>query len=404
MYVHVLLDWVRVVGGNKSYINRKCMYLIHVTANRNPNYIRLHLLFINKDLIATIMDGNVRSNICLPKVNSVEDGRVCRIESYGAFVQLQDIRYSHRGRPVMGLVHISELCEGRVNSVEDVCSLDMDVKVRVLEVTEDDGGRSRIKLSMKGLNGDKSVSRRTAASVAVLGMGSAGSALVDPLVAMRQSVSTSKSNLVLKNRDGNSEEMLFNGYALVDDTAGEPDHEALSLLNNRNGSNKNKVNGDRRSSSLATTEPSTIGRGRGRGRTLPAWMTSGSSSNNVNDNLPSRAVRGDNTPGDNGSSTNSSLSTRSKKRKRRKRHESKSHRKRSKKGSSSRSSRYRHKKEKSAKRCHRTRSRYRYDTDSSSGNDHGYHRSRGSTKEVDRKFSSVNEAKDLIRRLESGGS
>ena len=347
------------------------------------------------------MDGNVSSNICLPKVNSVEDGRVCRIESYGAFVQLQDIRYSHRGRPLMGLVHISELREGRVNSVEDICSLDMTVKVRVLEVTEDDGGRYRIKLSMKGLNGDESVSRRTAASVAVLGMGSAGSALVDPLVAMRQSVSSTKSNLVLKNRDGNSEEMLFNGYALVDDTAGEPDHEALALLNDRNGS---KLNGDRRSSSLATTEPSTIGRGRGRGRTLPAWMTSGSSSNNVDDNLPSRAVCGDNTPHDDGSSTNSSLSTRSKNRKRRKRHESKSHRKRSKKGSSSRSSRHRHKKEKSAKRRHRTRSRNRYDADSSSGSDREYYRTRGSTKEVDRKFSSVDEAKDLIRRLESGGS
>ncbi len=66
------------------------------------------------------------------------DGTVSGIAPFGAFVDL--------GVGRDGLVHISELSEGRVGKVEDVVTVGDQVKVRVLEV---DPGSKRISLSMR---------------------------------------------------------------------------------------------------------------------------------------------------------------------------------------------------------------------------------------------------------------
>jgi len=70
----------------------------------------------------------------------VLQGRVVRIQPYGAFVDI--------GVGRDGLVHISELADRRVGRVEEVVSVGAKVTVRVKEV---DVGRNRIGLSMKGM-------------------------------------------------------------------------------------------------------------------------------------------------------------------------------------------------------------------------------------------------------------
>jgi uncharacterized protein len=67
-------------------------------------------------------------------------GTVRRLQPYGAFVDI--------GVGRDGLVHISELAEQRVGSVEEVVSVGDQVTVRVKEV---DVQRGRIGLSMKGV-------------------------------------------------------------------------------------------------------------------------------------------------------------------------------------------------------------------------------------------------------------
>jgi len=74
------------------------------------------------------------------RVGTFLRGRVVRIQPYGAFVDI--------GVGRDGLVHISELAERRVGSVEEVVSVGDEVTVRVKEV---DIGRGRIGLSMKGV-------------------------------------------------------------------------------------------------------------------------------------------------------------------------------------------------------------------------------------------------------------
>jgi len=179
-----------------------------------------------------------------PKEGTIERGRVSRIETYGAFIDLE----SYRKR---GLVHISELVSFKVEKVEDAVSLDDIVWVKVLSVTEEDkDGRilTRIKLSMKDVSQDGSKKDLSKGREMIelmrekitqnlnssIGMGVA----LDPM--------EKKSTLVLKS-DPSTRSTLINGYALLDDeTPVVP---------------------------LVETGRMVKAIRRGRGMTLPAWMT-----------------------------------------------------------------------------------------------------------------------------------
>jgi small subunit ribosomal protein S1 len=73
------------------------------------------------------------------KVGDVVKGRVAKIASFGAFVELED--------DIDGLVHISQIANERVENVSDYLKEGQQVKVKVLDVDQ----RGRIKLSIKEL-------------------------------------------------------------------------------------------------------------------------------------------------------------------------------------------------------------------------------------------------------------
>ncbi len=70
----------------------------------------------------------------------VVNGQVTRLEKYGAFVEI--------GAERPGLVHISELTHGYIDSPSDVVHVGDEVEVKVLSVNR---RRKQIKLSMKAL-------------------------------------------------------------------------------------------------------------------------------------------------------------------------------------------------------------------------------------------------------------
>lgn len=73
------------------------------------------------------------------KVGEVFYGKVVRIMTFGAFVELLP------GKD--GLVHISKLANHRVNKVEDVVNIGDEILVRVEEIDE----KGRVNLTRKGL-------------------------------------------------------------------------------------------------------------------------------------------------------------------------------------------------------------------------------------------------------------
>ena len=74
------------------------------------------------------------------EAGQVYEGKVARIMDFGAFVTILP------GRD--GMVHVSQICEERVQNVSDKLAVGDVVKVRVMEIDK----QGRIRLSMKGLN------------------------------------------------------------------------------------------------------------------------------------------------------------------------------------------------------------------------------------------------------------
>jgi len=78
------------------------------------------------------------------KVGDLVKGRVAKIASFGAFVELED--------DIDGLVHISQLSEDHVAKVKDVLQVGQDVEARVIKV---DKVERRIGLSIKAVSYDE---------------------------------------------------------------------------------------------------------------------------------------------------------------------------------------------------------------------------------------------------------
>jgi small subunit ribosomal protein S1 len=75
------------------------------------------------------------------KIGDLVQGKVTKLASFGAFVQLQD--------DIDGLVHISQLSEDHVAKVKDVLKVGQEVEARVIKV---DKIERRIGLSIKAAN------------------------------------------------------------------------------------------------------------------------------------------------------------------------------------------------------------------------------------------------------------
>ncbi len=82
----------------------------------------------------------IKNIVSEPEINQIYTGKVVKIVEFGAFVNFLGTRD--------GLVHISELAEGRVAQVGDVVQEGQEVKVKVLGVDN----RGKIKLSMRVVN------------------------------------------------------------------------------------------------------------------------------------------------------------------------------------------------------------------------------------------------------------
>ena len=72
-----------------------------------------------------------------PEVGKVYEGKVVKIMEFGAFINIMP--------GIDGMVHISQLAEGRVEKVTDVLSEGQVVKVKLVAIDE----RGRLSLSLK---------------------------------------------------------------------------------------------------------------------------------------------------------------------------------------------------------------------------------------------------------------
>ena len=85
-------------------------------------------------------------------IGQIVKGKVSKIASFGAFVELED--------GVDGLVHISQISDQRIEKVKDALKVGQEVEARIIKIDRDE---RRIGLSIKAVNMDESeVARLTA--------------------------------------------------------------------------------------------------------------------------------------------------------------------------------------------------------------------------------------------------
>ena len=82
----------------------------------------------------------IRGIVAEPEVGAVYNGKVVKVVDFGAFVNFMGAKD--------GLVHISEMAEGRVDKVSDIVSEGQQVKVKLIGIDD----RGKVKLSMRVVN------------------------------------------------------------------------------------------------------------------------------------------------------------------------------------------------------------------------------------------------------------
>ncbi len=75
------------------------------------------------------------------EIGKIYDGKVKGITNYGAFVEVP----VEEGKPITGMVHISEVANAYVTDIREFLTEGQDVKVKVLQVNE----QGKISMSIK---------------------------------------------------------------------------------------------------------------------------------------------------------------------------------------------------------------------------------------------------------------
>jgi small subunit ribosomal protein S1 len=118
-----------------SYIGKKFEFLITQFDPRKKNIVVSRRKLLNLQKVES--EGNWMQN---NKVGDIVQGKVTRVEQFGAFVDL--------GHGVEGLVHVSEVGFVRLKHAADGVHVGNTVQVKILKIDEEDS-RLKISLSIK---------------------------------------------------------------------------------------------------------------------------------------------------------------------------------------------------------------------------------------------------------------
>lgn len=141
-----------------SLVGRTMQFLVTRMENRGRN-----IVVSRRALLERERTKNLESLLETLKAGDTIEGRITRLTSFGAFLELAP--------SVEGMVHISELSWSRVGSADEAVSLGDLVRAKVLRIEKNDKGQVRIALSRKQAEGDpwENISERLHAGAVVQG-------------------------------------------------------------------------------------------------------------------------------------------------------------------------------------------------------------------------------------------
>lgn len=115
---------------------RQLPFLVTRLENKGKNIVVSHRALKDRE-----KKENLDKLLSSINIGDIVEGRVARFAPYGAFIELMP--------GIEGMAHISELAFGHAASPEEAVNLDDKVKVKILNIGEDDKKRLRISLSLK---------------------------------------------------------------------------------------------------------------------------------------------------------------------------------------------------------------------------------------------------------------
>lgn len=123
-----------------SYIENLESYLLQDIEVRviDVNQAENRLILSAREILKEKQKAEMEAKLQQVKVGSVMTGKVETIQSYGAFVRMED--------GLSGLVHVSQISKNRIKTPSDVLKEGDEVKVKIIGVKD-----GKISLSMKAL-------------------------------------------------------------------------------------------------------------------------------------------------------------------------------------------------------------------------------------------------------------
>jgi len=122
-------------------VGRTLHFLVSRVENKGRN-----IVLSRRALVERERRESLESLLAGLKIGDILDSTVTRLAPYGAFVELAP--------SVEGMVHISELSWARIEHSEEAASPGDRIKVKLLAITRDAKGNTRISLSRKQAEGD----------------------------------------------------------------------------------------------------------------------------------------------------------------------------------------------------------------------------------------------------------
>lgn len=132
---------VASVADAEGMVGRTLQFLVLRVENRGRNIVVSRRALLDRE-----RQENLEKVLAGLNVGDTVEGRITRTAPFGAFMELAP--------GVEGMIHLSELSWTRVGSADEAVTAGDSVRAKVLSVSKDDKGHTRIGLSRKQAEGD----------------------------------------------------------------------------------------------------------------------------------------------------------------------------------------------------------------------------------------------------------
>ena len=128
-------------GDADAMVGRTMQFVVLRVENRGRNIVVSRRALLDRE-----RQDNLEKLLATVKVGDTVEGRVTRLAPFGAFVELAPA--------VEGMIHLSELSWSRIGAADEAVAPGDMVRAKLLSVSTDDKGRTKISLSLKQAEGD----------------------------------------------------------------------------------------------------------------------------------------------------------------------------------------------------------------------------------------------------------